>query len=173
MTVFFMMKLLNIINFDNSVSRKSNKYYVIEVNCFVIVIEVFVVLLLLLKFLLFCYWSVYCFVIEVFISVIITETLDVSRIGFVIVIVRHVGVLNLWYTLRATTVLLYSGIVNGHQLLCDAHTLLEPHMGTAALFLFYSLLSFSTFSFSVCHSDSPISFLLPPLWPVGVSYTNS
>ena len=54
-------------------------------------------------------------------------------------------------TLRATSifVLMHSGIVNGYQLLCDAHTVLEPHRGTAALFLFYSLLSFSTFSFYV------------------------
>jgi len=47
----------------------------------------------------------------------------------------------------ALFVLMHSGIVNGHQLLCDAHTVLEPHMGTAALFLFHSLSSFSTFSF--------------------------
>jgi len=54
-------------------------------------------------------------------------------------------------TLRATAlfVLMHSGIVNGHQLLCDAHTVLEPHRGTAALFLFYSPSSFSTFSFYV------------------------
>ena len=38
-------------------------------------------------------------------------------------------------------------IINGYQFLCDAHTVLEPHSGTAAFFLFYSLLSFSTFSF--------------------------
>jgi len=48
-----------------------------------------------------------------------------------------------------TLVLMHSGIVNGHQLLCDAHTVLEPHRGTAALFLFYSPSSFSTFSFYV------------------------
>ena len=37
-------------------------------------------------------------------------------------------------TLRATArfALMYSGIVNGHQLLCDAHTVLEPHRGTEA-----------------------------------------
>ena len=38
-------------------------------------------------------------------------------------------------TLRATEislVLMHSGIVNGYQLLCDAHTVLEPHRGTAA-----------------------------------------
>jgi len=41
-------------------------------------------------------------------------------------------------TLRATEifVLMHSGIVNGHQLLCDAHTVVEPHRGTAAFFFF-------------------------------------
>ena len=50
---------------------------------------------------------------------------------------------------RATQffVLMHSGIVNEHQLMCDAHTLLEPHRGTTAFF--YSLSSFSTFSFFV------------------------
>ena len=53
-------------------------------------------------------------------------------------------------------VLMHSGIVNGYQLLCDAHTVLEPHRGTAAFFLFYSLSSFSTFSFYVFVTlDSP------------------
>ena len=42
---------------------------------------------------------------------------------------------------------MHSGFVNGHQLLCDAHTVPEQHRGTAALFLFYSLLSFSAFPF--------------------------
>jgi len=28
---------------------------------------------------------------------------------------------------------MHSGIVNGYQLLCDAHTVLEPHRGTAAV----------------------------------------
>ena len=58
--------------------------------------------------------------------------------------------------LRATSVfvIMHSGIVNGYQLLCDAHTVLEPHRGTAALF--YSLSSFSTFSFYVFVTlDSP------------------
>ena len=34
-------------------------------------------------------------------------------------------------TLRATAlfVLMHSGIVNGYQLLCDAHTVLEEHRG--------------------------------------------
>ena len=46
-------------------------------------------------------------------------------------------------------VLIHSGIVNGRQLLCNAHSVIKPHRGTAALFLFYSLLFFSTFSFDV------------------------
>ena len=54
-------------------------------------------------------------------------------------------------TLRLTAlfVLMHGGIVNGYQLLYDAHIVLEHHRGTAAFFLFYSLLSFSTFSFYV------------------------
>ena len=69
-----------------------------------------------------------------------------------------VSVIKLWHkqliTLWATVislVLMHSRIVNGYQLLCDAHTVLEPHRGTAAFFffLFYSLSSFSTFSFYV------------------------
>jgi len=62
----------------------------------------------------------------------------------------HVGVFNLWHKhikANITLVLLHSGIVNGYQLLCDAHTVLEPHRETAAFFLFYSPSSFSTFSF--------------------------
>ena len=31
---------------------------------------------------------------------------------------------------------MHSGIVNVYQLLCDAHTVLEPHRGTAAFFFF-------------------------------------
>ena len=50
---------------------------------------------------------------------------------------------------NSTLVFIHSGIVNGYQLLFDAHTVLEPHRGTAALFLYYSLSSFSTFSFYV------------------------
>ena len=57
-----------------------------------------------------------------------------------------------------TLVLMNSGIVNRYQLLCDAHTVLEPHRGTAASFLFYSLSSLSFFILCVCLSDSP--FLL-------------
>ena len=50
---------------------------------------------------------------------------------------------------KNTLVLMHNGIVNRYQLLCGAHTVLEPHRGTAAFFLFYSLSSFSTFSFYV------------------------
>ena len=55
-------------------------------------------------------------------------------------------------TLRATAlfVLMHIGIINGQQLLCDAHTVLEPHSGTAAFFfLFTHYRPFSTFSFYV------------------------
>ena len=38
-------------------------------------------------------------------------------------------------------------IVNGYQLMCDANSIPEQHRGTAALFLVYSLSSFSSFSF--------------------------
>ena len=54
-------------------------------------------------------------------------------------------------TLRGTSVfvLMHSGIVTGYQLLCDAHTVLQPHRGTAVFFFFTHLSSFSTFSFYV------------------------
>jgi len=75
-----------------------------------------------------------------------------------------VGVVKLWHkqltTLRDTKfffVLMHSGIVNGYQLLCDAHTVSEQHRGTSALFLFYTIVLFRFFC--ICHSDSPISFL--------------
>ena len=83
-----------------------------------------------------------------------------------------------------TLVLMHSNNVNGHKLLCDAHTVLEQHRITAALFV-YSLTIVSKqiklqlsyvvpntlllcmrtrvmlqfFFLYVCHSDSPISFL--------------
>ena len=56
---------------------------------------------------------------------------------------------------------MHSGIVNEYQLLLDAYTVMEQHRGTAALFLFYSLSSLSSFpAFSICdsHSVSTISF---------------
>ena len=61
---------------------------------------------------------------------------------------------NLWHKQfnhfkgNITIVLMHDGIVNGYQLMCAAHTVLEPHRGTS-FFLFYSLSSFSTFSFYV------------------------
>ena len=48
---------------------------------------------------------------------------------------------------KSTLVLIHSEIVNGYQLLCDAHTVPELHRGTTALFLFYLHSSLSTFSF--------------------------
>ena len=65
-----------------------------------------------------------------------------------------------------TLVLMHSGIVNGYQLLCNAHTVLEPQRGTAAFFLFVSLLllSFYAFSFYVFVTlDSPYFFSWVPL----------
>ena len=50
-----------------------------------------------------------------------------------------------------TLVLMQSGIVNEHQLMCDAHTLLEPHR-TASLFYFTCYHPFSLFLLCVCHS---------------------
>ena len=43
---------------------------------------------------------------------------------------------------------MHGGIVNGYQLLCDAHTILEPHRGTAAFFYFARYRPFN-FSFYV------------------------
>ena len=52
-----------------------------------------------------------------------------------------------------TLVLMHSGIVNGHQLLCDAHTVREPHRGTAVFFLFFlTIVLFHFFVLCVCHS---------------------
>ena len=56
--------------------------------------------------------------------------------------------------------LMHSGIVNGCQLLCYAHTVPEVHMGTTALFLYYSLSSFYDFSFCVSFSQSFFSCVL-------------
>ena len=74
-------------------------------------------------------------------------------------------------TLRATAlfVLMHSGIVNGYQLLCDAHIVLEPHRVNCSFFLFYSLWSFSNFSFYVfCHSWQSFSWV--PLYFVLTIY---
>ena len=46
-----------------------------------------------------------------------------------------------------TLVLMHSGIVNGYQLLCDAHTVLEPHRGTAAFSFFAHYRPFPLFLF--------------------------
>ena len=56
-------------------------------------------------------------------------------------------------TLRATAlvVLMHSGIVNGYQLLCDAHTVLEPHRVTAAFSFFTHYRPFPLFLF-ICLS---------------------
>jgi len=45
---------------------------------------------------------------------------------------------NILVTFRATVlfVLMHSGIVNGYQLMRNAHTVLEPHRGTAAFLYF-------------------------------------
>jgi len=63
-------------------------------------------------------------------------------------------------TLRATAlfVLMHSGIVNGYQLLCDAHTVLEPHRGTAAFFFFTHYRPFPLFIF-MCLSLLTVLFL--------------
>ena len=49
--------------------------------------------------------------------------------------------------------------INRHQLLCDAHSVSEQHKGIVALFLYYSLSSFSAFFCVFVTLDSPISFL--------------
>ena len=58
-----------------------------------------------------------------------------------------------WYLIspncHISLVLMHSCVINGHHLLCDAHTVLEKHRGTAATFLYYSLLSFSAISFCI------------------------
>ena len=52
-------------------------------------------------------------------------------------------------TLRATAVfvLMHSGIVDEYQLLCDAHTVLEPHRGTVAFSFFTHYHPFPLFLF--------------------------
>ena len=63
-----------------------------------------------------------------------------------------------------TVVRMHSNDMNGHNLLCDARTLPEQYKGTAALFLFYSLSSFSAFSFYVF-------VILTVLFPFGCLYS--
>ena len=58
-------------------------------------------------------------------------------------------------TLRATLISLvhmHSGIVNGYQLLCDAHTVLEPHRGTVAFSFLLTIVLFHFYFLCVCHS---------------------
>ena len=53
-------------------------------------------------------------------------------------------VFNLWYEQlghikgNIPLVLMHGGIVNGYQLSCDSHTVLEPHRGTAAFFFYFT-----------------------------------
>ena len=63
-------------------------------------------------------------------------------------------------TLKATAlfVLMHGGIVNGYQLLCDAHTILEPHRGTAAFFSILLAIVLLTFLF-MCLSLLTVLFL--------------
>ena len=55
---------------------------------------------------------------------------------------------------KSILVLMNSGIVNGQQLLCNAHTVPKQHRGTTALFFLLTIVLFH-YSFCVCHSDSP------------------
>ena len=57
-----------------------------------------------------------------------------------------------------TLVLMHNGIVNGYQLLCDAHTVLEPRRGTAAFLL--TVFRFHFFFLCVFQSDSPFFLFL-------------
>ena len=59
---------------------------------------------------------------------------------------------------RALFVLMYSGILNGYPLLCDAHTVLEPHRDTAAFFFFTHYRPFPLFLF-MCLSLLTVLFL--------------
>ena len=59
---------------------------------------------------------------------------------------------------KRTLVLMHIGIVNGYQLLCDAHTVLEPQSGIAAFFYFTRYHSFPLFLF-MCFSLLTVLFL--------------
>ena len=51
---------------------------------------------------------------------------------------------------------MHSGNVNGYQLLCNAHTVLELHLRELQLFSFLlSIVLFHFFFLCVYHSDSP------------------
>ena len=56
---------------------------------------------------------------------------------------------------NSTLVLMHSGIVNGYQLLCNAHTVFEPHRGMQIYFYFTHYCPFPLFFLCVC----PISFV--------------
>ena len=60
---------------------------------------------------------------------------------------------------KITCVRMHNGIVNGYQLLCNAHTVLEPHMGTAAFFFFTHYRPFPLFLF-MCLSLLTVLFLV-------------
>ena len=55
---------------------------------------------------------------------------------------------------------MHSGIVNGYQLLCDTHTVLEPHRGTAAFYYFPQFRPFPLFLF-MCLSLKDICMYTP------------
>ena len=57
-----------------------------------------------------------------------------------------------------TLVLMHSGIVDGYQLQCDAHTVLGQHRGTAAFFYFTRYRPFPLFLF-MCLSLLTVLFL--------------
>ena len=85
----------------------------------------------------------------------------VHKASFKFIIIRPRGLFvsssystNSLTTLRATEifVLMHSGIVNGYQLLCDAHTVLEPYRGTAAFSFLLTIVLFHFFFLCVCHS---------------------
>ena len=61
---------------------------------------------------------------------------------------------NVEFIIKGSTipVLMHSGIVHGYQLLCDAHTVLEPHRGTAAFSFLLTIVLFHFFFLCVCHS---------------------
>ena len=52
---------------------------------------------------------------------------------------------------------MHSGIVNGYQLLCDVHTVFEPHRGTAAFFYFTHYRPFPLFF--ICLSLLTVLFI--------------
>ena len=65
--------------------------------------------------------------------------------------VNHIEdiILSILINYKEIFVLMHSGIVNGYQLLCDAHNVLEPHShrGTADIFPILFVILFTTFSF--------------------------